>query len=96
MNREHRKIIHDLAEVYGVESVSYDSEPKRNVVITAQRGKSVCPNSMLTSLIERETAARAPPPIAHIKQHSSKAATGSTWSKMVKEEPVIDYFDVQD
>ncbi|XP_035508024.1 transcriptional repressor NF-X1 [Morone saxatilis] len=96
MNREHRKIIHDLAEVYGVESVSYDSEPKRNVVITAQKGKSVCPNSMLTSLIERETAARAPPPIAHIKQHSSKAAVGSTWSKMVKEEPVIDYFDVQD
>lgn len=35
MNRDHRKIIHDLAEVYGVESVSYDSEPKRNVVITA-------------------------------------------------------------
>lgn len=35
MNREHRRIIHELAEVYGVESVSYDSEPKRNVVITA-------------------------------------------------------------
>uniref|UniRef100_A0A671YF64 Nuclear transcription factor, X-box binding 1 n=1 Tax=Sparus aurata TaxID=8175 RepID=A0A671YF64_SPAAU len=96
MNREHRKIIHELAEVYAVESVSYDSEPKRNVVITAQKGKSACPNSTLTSLIERETTARAPPPIAHIKQHSSKAASGSTWSKMVKEEPVIDYFDVQD
>lgn len=37
MNREHRRIIHELAEVYGVESVSYDSEPKRNVVITAQK-----------------------------------------------------------
>ncbi|XP_039900301.1 transcriptional repressor NF-X1 isoform X1 [Simochromis diagramma] len=96
MNREHRKIIHELAEVYGVESVSYDNEPKRNVVITAHKGKSACPNSTLTSLIERETAARAPPPIAHIKQHSSKSAGGSTWSKMVKEEPAIDYFDVQD
>uniref|UniRef100_A0A3Q3K6N0 Transcriptional repressor NF-X1 n=1 Tax=Monopterus albus TaxID=43700 RepID=A0A3Q3K6N0_MONAL len=96
MNREHRKIIHELAEVYGVESVSYDSEPKRNVVITAHKGKSLCPNSTLTSLIEKETAVRAPPPIAHIKQHSSKAASGSTWSKMVKEEPLIDYFDVQD
>uniref|UniRef100_A0A3P8X242 Transcriptional repressor NF-X1 n=1 Tax=Cynoglossus semilaevis TaxID=244447 RepID=A0A3P8X242_CYNSE len=73
MNREHRKIVHDLAEVYGVESVSYDSEPKRNVVITAQKGKSACPNSTLTSLIERETAFRAPPPIAHTKQHSSKS-----------------------
>uniref|UniRef100_A0A665VKJ7 Nuclear transcription factor, X-box binding 1 n=1 Tax=Echeneis naucrates TaxID=173247 RepID=A0A665VKJ7_ECHNA len=91
MNREHRKIIHELAEVYTVESVSYDSEPKRNVVITAHKGKSACPNSTLTSLIEREMTARAPPPIAHIKQHSS-----NTWSKMVKEEPIIDYFDVQD
>uniref|UniRef100_A0A3Q3W143 Transcriptional repressor NF-X1 n=1 Tax=Mola mola TaxID=94237 RepID=A0A3Q3W143_MOLML len=96
MNKEHRKIIHELAEVYGVESVSYDSEPKRNVVITAHKGKAACPNSTLTLLIEREMAMRAPPPIAHIKQHSSKATSGSTWSKMVKEEPVIDYFDVQD
>uniref|UniRef100_A0A8C7KBA0 Nuclear transcription factor, X-box binding 1 n=1 Tax=Oncorhynchus kisutch TaxID=8019 RepID=A0A8C7KBA0_ONCKI len=71
MNREHRKIVHELAEVYNVESVSYDSEPKRNVVITAIRGKSACPNSTLTSLIERDTGvSRAPPPIAHIKQHS--------------------------
>ncbi|XP_069015721.1 transcriptional repressor NF-X1 [Embiotoca jacksoni] len=96
MNRDRRRIIHELAEVYAVESVSYDSEPKRSVVITAHKGKSVCPNSSLTSLIERETAARAPPPIAHIKQHSSKPVSGTPWSKMVKEEPVIDYFDVQD
>ncbi|XP_034023140.1 transcriptional repressor NF-X1 [Thalassophryne amazonica] len=95
MNREHRKIIHDLAEVYGVESISYDSEPKRNVIITAHKGKSACPNSTLTSLIVKETTSRAPPPIAHIKQHS-KAVSGGSWSKMVKEEPVIDYFDVQD
>ncbi|KAJ8277037.1 hypothetical protein GJAV_G00070760 [Gymnothorax javanicus] len=96
MNREHRKIIHELAEVYGIESVSYDCEPKRNVVITAVRGKAACPNSTLTALIERETAGRAPPPIAHIKQHSSKNDGGSNWLKAVKEEPTIDYFDVQD
>ncbi|KAJ8375129.1 hypothetical protein SKAU_G00057090 [Synaphobranchus kaupii] len=96
MNREHRKIIHELAEVYGIESVSYDSEPKRNVVITAVRGKAACPNATLTALIERETAGRAPPPIAHIKQHSSKNDGGSNWLKAVKEEPSIDYFDIQD
>lgn len=96
MNREHRKIIHELAEVYTVESVSYDNEPKRNVVITAHKGKATCPNSTLTSLIEREMAMRPPPPIAHIKQHSSKTVSGGTWSKVAKEEPVIDYFDVQD
>ncbi|MFT7809476.1 transcriptional repressor NF-X1-like, partial [Arapaima gigas] len=89
MNREHRKLIHDLAEAYGMESVSYDSEPKRNVVITAVRGKSMSPNSTLTALIERESAVRAPPPIAHIKQ-SGKG------NNSFREEPVIDYFDVQD
>ncbi|XP_063063115.1 transcriptional repressor NF-X1 isoform X2 [Engraulis encrasicolus] len=97
MSREHRRIVHELAEVYTVESVSYDSEPKRNVVITAIRGKSACPNSTLTALIVRETSARAPPPIAHIKQHSSKSETSSiSWLKPTKEEPAIDYFDVQD
>ncbi|XP_072556488.1 transcriptional repressor NF-X1-like [Paramormyrops kingsleyae] len=70
MNRDHRRIIHELAEAYNIECNSYDSEPKRNVVMTAIRGKSVCPNSTLTALIEREMAARAPPPIAHVRQQS--------------------------
>ncbi|XP_069046927.1 transcriptional repressor NF-X1-like [Lepisosteus oculatus] len=96
MNREHRKIIHELAEVYGIESVSYDSEPKRNVVITAVRGKSVCPNTTLTALIEREAAVRPPPPIPHIKQQSNKTGNGSSWHKPMQEKPMIDYFDVQD
>ncbi|XP_043100969.1 transcriptional repressor NF-X1 [Puntigrus tetrazona] len=96
MKREHRRIIHELAEAYGVESVSYDSEPKRNVVITAIRGKSVCPNTSLAALIERETVSRAPPPIAHIKQHASKADNSNAWMKQSKEEATIDYFDVQD
>uniref|UniRef100_A0A9J7WU65 Transcriptional repressor NF-X1 n=1 Tax=Cyprinus carpio carpio TaxID=630221 RepID=A0A9J7WU65_CYPCA len=96
MKREHRRIIHELAEAYGVESVSYDSEPKRNVVITAIRGKSVCPNTSLAALIERETVSRAPPPIAHIKQHTSKADNSNAWMNQSKEEPSIDYFDVQD
>ncbi|RMC05688.1 hypothetical protein DUI87_17773 [Hirundo rustica rustica] len=61
MNRDHRRIIHELAQVYGIESVSYDNEPKRNVVITAV-----------------------------------KSGGNSGLSKPLKEEPVIDYFDVQD
>uniref|UniRef100_UPI00398F0B0A transcriptional repressor NF-X1 isoform X3 n=1 Tax=Pristiophorus japonicus TaxID=55135 RepID=UPI00398F0B0A len=97
MNRDHRRIIHELAEVYGVESVSYDSEPKRNVVITAVKGKSVCPNASLNSLIEREMATRPPPPIAHYRQQASKIDNGTVaLQKSFKEEPIIDYFDVQD
>ncbi|OXB70003.1 UNVERIFIED_CONTAM: hypothetical protein H355_013995 [Colinus virginianus] len=76
MNRDHRRIIHELAQVYGIESVSYDNEPKRNVVITAvnnlfsyfSRGKSICPSNTLTSVLDKEMKSRPPPPIPHYKQ----------------------------
>ncbi|XP_069586667.1 transcriptional repressor NF-X1 [Ranitomeya imitator] len=96
MNRDHRKVIHDLAEVYGVESVSYDNEPKRNVVITAIKGKSMCPSVSLMSVIEREIQARPPPPIAHYRHPGERNGGSSGPQKTMREEPVIDYFDVQD
>ncbi|XP_053322900.1 transcriptional repressor NF-X1 [Spea bombifrons] len=96
MNRDHRKMIHDLAEVYFVESVSYDNEPKRNVVITAVKGKSMCPNVSLMTVMEREMQTRPPPPIAHYR-HQPERNGGSSSAHMAKwEEPGIDYFDVQD
>ncbi|XP_075442086.1 transcriptional repressor NF-X1 [Ascaphus truei] len=96
MNRDHRKIIHDLAEVYCVESVSYDNEPKRNVVITAVKGKSMCPNVALMTVIERENQTRPPPPIAHYRHQTERNGGSSSAQKATREEPVIDYFDVQD
>ncbi|XP_058157966.1 transcriptional repressor NF-X1 isoform X3 [Dasypus novemcinctus] len=95
MNRDHRRIIHDLAQVYSLESVSYDSEPKRNVVVTAVRGKSICPPTTLTGVLEREMQSRPPPPIAHHRQQTEKNPGNNNLQKIAKE-PVIDYFDVQD
>ncbi|NWY40221.1 NFX1 protein, partial [Sylvia atricapilla] len=95
MNRDHRRIIHELAQVYGIESVSYDNEPKRNVVITAVKGKSVCPSNTLTSVLDKEMHSRPAPPLHHYKQ-TDKSSGNSALSKPLKEEPVIDYFDVQD
>ncbi|NXY36004.1 NFX1 protein, partial [Pomatorhinus ruficollis] len=95
MNRDHRRIIHELAQVYGIESVSYDNEPKRNVVITAVKGKSVCPSNTLTSVLDKEMHSRPAPPLPHYKQ-TDKSSGNSALSKPFKEEPVIDYFDVQD
>ncbi|XP_025070859.1 transcriptional repressor NF-X1 isoform X3 [Alligator sinensis] len=95
MNRDHRRIIHELAQIYGIESVSYDNEPKRNVVITAVKGKSVCPSNSLTSVLDKEMQTRAPPPIPHYRQ-TEKSNGNSGLQKGLKEEPVIDYFDVQD
>ncbi|NWT79399.1 NFX1 protein, partial [Lanius ludovicianus] len=95
MNRDHRRIIHELAQVYGIESVSYDNEPKRNVVITAVKGKSICPSNTLTSVLDKEMQSRPAPPLPHYKQ-TDKSSGNSGLSKPVKEDPVIDYFDVQD
>uniref|UniRef100_A0A8D0CEZ9 Transcriptional repressor NF-X1 n=1 Tax=Salvator merianae TaxID=96440 RepID=A0A8D0CEZ9_SALMN len=94
MNREHRRIIHELAQAYGIESVSYDNEPKRNVVISAVKGKSVCPTITLTSLLTKEKQTRPPPPVPHHKQVEKHG--NSSMEKGFKEETVIDYFDVQD
>lgn len=95
MNRDHRRIIHDLAQVYGLESVSYDSEPKRNVMVTAIRGKSICPPVMLTNVLEREMQTRPPPPIPH-HRHQADKNLGSCNLQKIAKEPIIDYFDVQD
>ena len=37
MNRDKRHAVHDLAAMFGVETVAYDAEPNRNVVATASR-----------------------------------------------------------
>ena len=37
MNREQRRMVHELAEAYGCETQSYDYEPNKNVVATAFR-----------------------------------------------------------
>ena len=37
MNREKRQFVHECCSHFGVESESYDAEPKRNVVAVAHR-----------------------------------------------------------
>ena len=37
MNLNQRKVVHELAEMYGCQTQSYDYEPKKNVVATASR-----------------------------------------------------------
>lgn len=54
MNRDHRRIIHELAQVYGLESVSYDSEPKRNVVVIAVRWVGLAIRNCLMEQTTRE------------------------------------------
>ena len=37
MNNKNRRFIHELAAMYGCSSISYDQEPNRNTVVTANK-----------------------------------------------------------
>ena len=39
MNREKRQLVHEMCEMFGVDSVAYDAEPNRNVVATAHKDR---------------------------------------------------------
>lgn len=39
MKYEKRKLVHEYSEHFGCESVAYDAEPNRNVVVTALKEK---------------------------------------------------------
>lgn len=102
MIKNHRRIIHELAEFYGCESESYDEEPKRNVVTTARKNRCFMPTTTLTSVIQRELNPRAPLPIPHASQEddirsAAKAVKLSTDVVTASNKPnakVIDYFDM--
>uniref|UniRef100_A0A8C2IK94 Nuclear transcription factor, X-box binding 1 n=1 Tax=Cyprinus carpio TaxID=7962 RepID=A0A8C2IK94_CYPCA len=85
-----------LNNIYGLGSVHWVGTLRHDCFTCCVfRGKAVCPNTSLAALVERETVSRAPPPITHIKQHTCKADNSNAGMKQSKEEPTVDYFDVQ-
>ncbi|KAM8715561.1 hypothetical protein ACLKA7_002588 [Drosophila subpalustris] len=61
MNREKRQLVHELCEVFGVESVSYDKEPNRNVVATAHKERCWFPATSIMEVLARESGQRRVP-----------------------------------
>ncbi|XP_075242842.1 protein shuttle craft-like isoform X2 [Convolutriloba macropyga] len=53
MSSTKRRIIHELAEYYGLESQAYDEEPMKHVVIFGYRNRVKIPDSSLTSVIAK-------------------------------------------
>jgi len=107
MKSHQRQVVHELAEVYGCASVSYDEDPKRNVVVTATKEKSAAPSMTLTASVHREINPRAPVPIPlGSKEEELRSAVAAekrstaipSWSavgtaRTASKAPVIDYFD---
>ncbi|CAL1526969.1 unnamed protein product [Lymnaea stagnalis] len=67
MNRDQRRFVHELAEFYGCQTQSYDSEPNKNVVATAYKDKCWLPNIILTQVACKDQVPKAPPPFATYK-----------------------------
>ncbi|XP_030377679.1 protein shuttle craft [Scaptodrosophila lebanonensis] len=61
MNREKRQLVHELCEMFGIESVSYDKEPNRNVVATAFKDRSWMPATSIMEVLARESGQRRVP-----------------------------------
>ncbi|CAB4032503.1 transcriptional repressor NF-X1-like, partial [Paramuricea clavata] len=62
MNNKSRRFIHELATMYGCTSISYDQEPNRNSVVTANKD-SRCPRVKLSSQLQRQMNPQPPPPV---------------------------------
>uniref|UniRef100_A0A915PH42 R3H domain-containing protein n=1 Tax=Setaria digitata TaxID=48799 RepID=A0A915PH42_9BILA len=50
MHSEIRRIVHEYSTHFGIETVSYGEEPRRNVIATAKRNVSSIPALLLTSM----------------------------------------------
>ena len=51
MNRDKRQFVHELSDHFGVESESYDAEPKRNVVVTALKERVWLPSQSIIEVV---------------------------------------------
>ncbi|XP_014772945.1 transcriptional repressor NF-X1 [Octopus bimaculoides] len=110
MNREHRKVVHEMAEHFGCTTESYDNEPNRNVVAIARKDKCWMPSVTLTALLQKERKVLLP--ISSYKHEEkdkksqdskqgcvvlSKGSYQSVVGNSAKPEskPIIDYFDME-
>ena len=62
MNRDKRQFVHELSDHFGVESESYDNEPKRNVIATAKRDQVWIPSQSIIDVVMKQK--RAPGPVS--------------------------------
>lgn len=104
MNRNQRHLVYELAEFYGCSTVSYDMEPKKNIVATAEKDKCYMPSISLTTVVQRELhGPKCPMPIPHNAfedgkverlKAAAKAANQSTAIMGAAKDEFTDYFDM--
>jgi len=97
MNRDKRQFIHELTDHFGIESESYDSEPKRNVVVTAVKDRAWLPSQSILDVVLGVRKAPAPVSIALSRPTFTTLqplkSTSSGTSSESTAPAVVDYFD---
>ena len=73
MNRDKRQFVHEYCAHFGLESVSYDAEPKRNVVATAFRDKIWLPSQSIVDVATKQRS-RAPAPMMTVLGQNGASA----------------------
>ncbi|XP_015929793.1 protein shuttle craft [Parasteatoda tepidariorum] len=94
MNRDQRRVVHELAEFFGCETQSYDEEPKKNVVVTAYKTKCWLPFVHIMTVVERDMGFRKGPlPVVIPRDTKNSSGASSAVSNQKKK---IDYFDYKE
>ncbi|GIY21056.1 protein shuttle craft [Caerostris extrusa] len=90
MNRDHRRVVHELAEFFGCETQSYDEEPKKSVVVTAHKTKCWLPFVSIMTVVQRDMGFRKGPTPVIVPRESKTSSANSAANNQKKK---IDYFD---
>jgi len=94
MNREKRQFVHELSDHFGVDSESYDAEPKRNVVATAFKDRVWLPSQSILEVVQGVRKAPVPSSVNPYLQPNFTTLLPSTRPSPNEESNgVIDYFD---
>lgn len=97
MNRDKRQFVHELSDHFGIDSESYDAEPKRNVVATAVKERAWLPSQSIMDVVLGVRKAPAPVRIALSQPtFTTLQPTKSTTPEPSKSSVVVDYFDYED
>ncbi|XP_035208182.1 transcriptional repressor NF-X1-like [Stegodyphus dumicola] len=92
MNRDQRRVVHELAEFFGCETQSYDEEPKKNVVVTAYKTKCYLPFASIMTVVQRDMGIRkGPTPI--LARDIKALPSTNVYSGAQSQKKKIDYFD---
>lgn len=97
MNRDKRQFVHELSDHFGIESESYDAEPKRNVVATAVKDRAWLPSQSIMDVVLGVRKAPVPVSIALSQPtFTTLQPTKFTTADELKTSTVVDYFDFED